>query len=189
MAAPDATATLNGVSLERQRGKYETGDLGYDRDCIVEFAAKRGTVPRTVSGALLRVSDDSVTWTLELPTAYSTRSISLETPADGVLHRGQRVVVRWSPADDQIDRRGIGFELYRSGDEPGTGAALREIEVRGNELSFTIPDRGRQSWTGPGFLRFLGSDSVDPASKACPVEQCIVNMSFSVPSMAVTVEN
>ncbi len=189
LPAPDASATLNGVSLERQRGKYATDDLAFDLDCIVAFSARGATVRRTGASAVLRLADDSVTWTLELPTAFSPRSFSLTTPSNGVLRRGQRVVIRWSRTDDQIDPRGIGFELYRSGDEPGTGTVLREVEVRGDELAFTIPDDARQSWTGPAFLRFLGSASVAPASKGYPVEQCIVNLSFSVPPIAVTVEN
>ena len=189
LPAPDATATLNGVPLKRQRGKYATDDLGFDLDCIVAFSLIGAAVPRTGASAVLRITDDRVTWALELPKAFSPRSFSPTTPSHGVLHRGQRVVVRWSPADDQIEPRGIGFELYRRGDEPGTGAVLREIEVRGDELAFTIPDDARLSWTGPAFLRFLGSASVAPASKGCPVEQCIVNVSFPVPPIAVTVEN
>lgn len=189
LPAPNAKATLNGVSLERRRGKSASDDFAYDRDCIVEFAMSGANLPRTGAGAVLHLFDESASWTFELPKAFSQRSFTLAAPSNGVLHRGERVVVKWSPADDQIDARGVGFELYRSEAELGNGNVFRDIDVRGDELSFTIPADTRQPWQGRGSLRFLGYDSVKPASKGCPVEECVANVSFVAPPIAVSMED
>src|SRR5579859_2286626 len=190
LPAPDARATLNGLSLTRMRGRHVGDDMAYDRDCIVEFAAPIDLVPKAGVGASLKISDDSATWTFEVPTAFAARSITLVAPEHGIMRRSERVLVRWSPSSDRIDAAGIAFELYRVDAEPGTGTRIRDIDVRGNEPAFTVPPSvGDPAWKGPAWLRFLGPFHVKPALGACPVSSCSVTLGFDVPSVAVTVEN
>jgi hypothetical protein len=189
LPAPKAKATLNGAPLERRRGKHALGDLAYDRDCLLEFGVPSNAIPRRGSGASLQISDDSASWSLEAPTAFEARSFALVKPSDGVLHRGERVVLRWSPASDQMDVRAIGVELYPATRGPGSGTAIRNLEARGNELSFTLPaSAGELWWTGASFLRFLGSRNVTPKIPRCPARECTVRVDFAVPTLAVTVE-
>jgi hypothetical protein len=188
LPAPKAKATLNGAPLERQRGKYAFGDLMYDRDCILEFTVASNAIPRQGSGVSLQITDDSATWMLEVPTAFETRSFTLVKPSDGVLRRGKPVVLRWSPASDQMDVRGIGVELYPATGGPGSGTAIRNLEVRDDELSFTLPSNaGDRAWAGPSFLRFLGGRHVTPKLRRCPVRTCTVSVDFAIQPLAVTV--
>jgi hypothetical protein len=188
LPAPDAKATLNGVPLERRRGEYRSDDFGYDRDCIVELGVPAAAIRRTGPSVTLRLSDASTTWQLEVPTAFSPRSFTLVTPHDGVLRRGTRVVVKWSTPSDQIYVNGIGFELYRADLGPGSGTQVRDIDVRGEELSFTLrPSSGDAAWAGPAFLRLLGPNHIDPAVTRCPVQTCNVGVHYVVPPVAVTV--
>jgi hypothetical protein len=189
LLAPNARATLNGVSLKRLRGKHVGDDLRYDRDCIVEFEVAVDAIPKKGTGASLQISDDSATWTLEIPTAFAPRSIALVSPTDRVIRRGERVVVRWSPSNDRMDWRGIAFELLRPDSRPGTGTMVKNVEVRGEELSFTpLPGDGEAPWRGPALLRFGGTYLVKPAFGACPVPSCSVTLALSVPSLALTIE-
>jgi len=189
LPAPSARATLNGAPLERRRGKHSGDDLTYDRDCLLEFGGASLAIPRSGAGVSLQISDDSATWNVEAPTAFEARSFTLVSPSDGVLRRAARVVLRWSPASDQLDARGIGVELYPASGGPGSGTAIRNLEVRADELSFTLPSgAGDVPWSGASFLRFLGTDHVKPKLDRCPLVECTVSVDFSVPTLAVTVE-
>jgi hypothetical protein len=190
LPAAGAKAVLNGSPLERLRGKPKSGgDLMYDRDCFIEFAGDAGAIRKSGADASLRISDDTTSWDLEVPSAFAPRSFTLEPPSEGVVHRGQRVVLKWSPAEDPIDARNVGFELYRSGDTPGSGTKFRDIAVNGDELSFVIsPGAGQQAWTGPAILRFLGGYQ-HPVPRHCPVHRCEVTVDVTVPPLALTLEN
>src|SRR5262245_11207691 len=189
LPAPNARATLNGVSFKRLRGTHVGDDFKYDRDCIVEFEVAVDAIPKQGSGASLQISDDSATWTLEIPAAFAPRSFALVSPTDRIIRRGERVAVRWSPSNDTIDWRGIAFELHRPESRPGTGTMIKNIQVRGEELSFTaLPGAGEAAWRGPALLRLGGTYSVKPALGACPVPSCSVTLSLSVPSLTVTLE-
>jgi hypothetical protein len=189
LPAAGAKVTLNGRPLERLRGKPTSGDLMYDRDCILEFAIDPGAIRKSGPAASLQISDESATWSVEVPSAFAARSFKLSTPNDPVIHRGQRVVLKWTPADDPIDPRDVGIELYRAGDRPGSGTAFRNIEVRGDELSFVIPPSSAAGdWTGPAVLRLLGG-YLHPAVRHCPVRECDVIVQVDVPPLAVSVED
>jgi hypothetical protein len=85
LPAPKARATLNGVSFKRLRGKHLGDDFEYERDCIVEFEVAVDRIPKRNTGASLQISDDSATWTLEIPTAFAPRSLALVSPTDRIM--------------------------------------------------------------------------------------------------------
>jgi hypothetical protein len=190
LPAPKARATLNGVALARRRGKHVGDDMSYDRDCIVEFGVAAERVRKAGPGMFLELWDGSVAWKLEVPTAFAPRTFELLTPADAIVRPGARVTVRWSPSSDRIDGRSLGFELYRAESAPGTGITIREVDVRGDTLSFSIPSQAEQSGLrGAALLRVLGTYGVKPASSHCPVHNCSVTIAFNVPALAVTLED
>lgn len=190
LPAPDATATIDDVPLERLRGKHLGGDFTYDRDCIVEFGVAASAIRRTGSSASLRISDASATWSLQVASAFSPRTVTLIAEKPGTIRRAERVVLRWSPESDQLEARGVGFELLRAGAAPGSGITLRDTEIRANEVSFKLPAAaGDSAWTGPGILRFVGYSTLALRTQRCPVDSCGVSVGFTVPSLAVTVEN
>ncbi len=191
LVARGARATLNGVPLKRERGQFASDDLAYNRDCSVEFTIPIASVPRTGDGATLQISDDSVTWTLELPTAFAPRTFTFRDASRQAVKRGSELSLRWSPPSDHLDPTWIALEIQRAGSEPGTGFVARDIKIDGAELSFRIPPTTAPSsaWSGPAWLRFLGTPGVKPKLGPCPVTSCSVTMQFDVPSLALTVEN
>jgi hypothetical protein len=69
----------------------------------VELAGPIPAAARAPAAGLLRVEDESATWTLSVPDAFTTRTLTLESPTGSgqpTLQRGDRVVLRWSPATD-----------------------------------------------------------------------------------------
>lgn len=190
LLAPQAKAAVNGEPLTRLRGKRASDDLLWDHDCFVEFGIAATAIRKTEARASVRIWDDSAKWELELPTAFSPRSFVLTAPSDGVVRGGKRVVVKWSPRSDQIDGRGIGFELYPADSKPGSGTQFRNIEVRGDEMSVTIPPSGlKDVRAGRAFLRVLGTNHVQPELRSCPVQGCKVTVGFDVPPVPVIVED
>lgn len=190
LPAPHAKATLNSEPLARLRGQRAGDDLLWDHDCFVDFGIAASAIRKTDTRASLRIWDDSATWDLELPTAFAPRSFVLKTPSDGIVRRGKPVVVKWSPGSDQIDRRSVGFELYPADGKPGSGTQFRNIEGRGDELSFTIPASGLEGvGAGRAFLRILGTNHVQPALRRCPVQNCKVTVEFDIQPLPVTVED
>jgi len=191
LLAPDTRATLNGVALERMRGEQHSDDLAYNRDCIVEFTGSIDAIPKPSPRASFRIWDDSASWNFELPTAFAPRSFALVSPNRPNIRRGEKLSLKWSTPSDSLDRRWIGFELYRAGSAPGTGTAVQDVAINGADLSLTIPTTSEsdKAWNGAGLLRFFGPEGVKPELKSCPVGSCSVTMDFSVPALPVTVEN
>ena len=64
---------------------------------------------------------------------------------------------------------------------------IRDIDVQGDKLGFTVPNSfGESAWSGRALLRFLGH--VEPATGPCPVPSCSVTIGLAVPPLTVTVE-
>jgi len=179
------------VALERMRGEQHSDDLAYNRDCIVEFTGSIDAIAKPSARASFRIWDDSGSWNFDLPTAFAPRSFALVSPNRPNIRRGEKILLQWSTPTDRLDRRWIGFELYRAGSAPGTGTAAEDVTINGADLSLTFPatSEGDKKWSGPGWLRFLGTPGVKPELLPCPVTSCSVTMDFAVPSLPVTVEN
>jgi hypothetical protein len=153
LPAPKARATLNGVVLNRLTGTRAGDDMIRDLDCIVAFGAPDGAIGNMGNAAVLRVEDQSATWTFEVPDAFTPRTMTLVSPDDRIIRRGKEVVVQWSPSSDRMDGKEIDFELYTTEMEPGKGTAIRAgrhlakaARVRGTPVP---RDRERQTGVGP----------------------------------------
>jgi hypothetical protein len=188
LLAPETRATLNDVPLVRQRGIHTGDDFAYNRDCILELSIPVGSIPRTQHGARLRIWDDATSWLFEVPTAFAPRSFELAYPTQAVSRRGAEVTLVWSTPSDDLDPTWIAFELMRADGEPGSGTTIRNPEIDGKFIRFTIPlAEGQAAWSGPALLRFLGTPGVEPAQEQCPVDACSVELDFKVPSLPIQV--
>lgn len=188
--APKARATLSGVALVRQTGKRVTDDSSYDRYCFIEFSSPGGIPANTGNGAALRIEDGSAMWTLDIPDAFTPRAVAIVSPADGIIRRGQKVVVRWSPQSDGMSGKEIGFALYGTDRDPKKWIDMGEVKVQsGGRLAFTVPSTVPRELRGPVWLQFRGTANVMPASDPCPVQSCAVSVRFPVPPLAVNLED
>jgi hypothetical protein len=189
LLAPDTRATLNDAPLQRLKGMQSSDDFAYNRDCLLELAGPLSSVPRDYPAASLRVWDDSTSWRWEVPAAFVPRSFEFAYPSQAVSKRGDRVALLWSPPTDDLDSTRIAFELLRKDARPGTGTPIRNPEIGGASLEFAIPSPGGpdEAWSGPGVLRLLGTNGVEPAREECPVESCSLNLDLEVPSLPITI--
>ena len=188
--APTVRATVNGVALKRLTGKRATDDRSYDHDCFVDFASIAGTLGKADGRATLRVEDGSATWTFEMPDAFVARAVTLVSPANGVIRRGQEVVLRWSPASDQMRGADIGFALYGSDRSLEKWIDLGKVNVRaGGRLGVTIPTTVPRDLNGPVWLQFRGTSNVHPSFGSCPARTCTASVTFTVPPVAVRLED
>lgn len=188
LRAPKARATLNGVALTRQTGRREGNDRFYDLDCLVQFSAPGGAIPVTGNGATLVVEDGSTTWTFQIPEALTPRRLTIVSPADGIIRRGQDVAMQWSPASDRIGE--VEFELYGGELQPGKGMVIHQVAARGDgRLVFTLPATIPSGLHGGAWLQLRGPAQVAPASGPCPVGSCSVSLWSSVPPVPMKLED
>jgi len=189
LLAPDTRATINDVPLVRLRGIQASDDFAYNRNCLLELSAPRGSIPKSYPTALLRIWDDTTSWLFEVPTAFAQRSLELAYPGQAVSKRGDRIALAWSPPSDDLDPTRIAFELMHADGRPGSGTVIREPEISGASLELVIPAAAgpNDAWSGPALLRFLGTPGVHPALGPCPVDTCSVDLHFEVPSLPITI--
>lgn len=202
-------ASFNGVPLKRLTGIYAFGDLTYDRGCMLELAFPgeldsdrggpevelAGPIPaaaRSPAAGLLRIEDGSATWKLSVPDAFTTRTLTLESPTgpgQPTLRRGDRVVLRWSPATDvQGKPTGLRLRLQPPGG-PLEGTVTVEsaaLTIDGDRLSFTVPSDAPDQLNGPIELQLLGPYGVAPKLLGCPVTTCQVWISPRLPPLQAT---
>ncbi len=185
LAVPATTATFNGVNLVRIRGIYRGGDLAYDHDCMIEFGfapllidSKQsigerpsilgGPVPNaalTEGCAVVRLRDETASWTWEIPDAYSARKIAIVSPADGRLVRGKEVVLRWSPESDSLG------ELSTAELQGHEG--LRQslpVQAHNRDLRISLPLDLPSTFNGPVVIRIHAD--LTPSAGHCPVFRC-----------------
>lgn len=211
--APAAVATFNGVALKRLTGTFVADEMEYDRDCLLEFAfpgpivttveggafggrrklaagmETTGPIPQAAQSAgpgVLRIEDSSAKWMLEVPDAFTPRVLTLVVPGDGVLHRSEPVVIRWSPATDILDGHEVGVSIRGAvaGSEGST--SIEKLDAKGTRLAFVVPANLPRAWNGPVLLTFHGTASVRPAVGRCPVGECTIHIAFSVPPLRAT---
>jgi hypothetical protein len=96
---------------------------------------------------------------------FVERSAELEQPAGGELHVGERAVVAWRPATDQLGLVAVFFYPQPAPGEAGTAPSFTrsgpELELDGDRIAFRVPAVD----TGPGTLRVEASADV-------PTEDC-----------------
>lgn len=197
-------ASFNGVPLKRLTGIYAFGDLTYDRGCMLELAfpgelhsdrggpevEHAGPIPaaaRSPAAGLLRVEDESATWKLSVPDAFTTRTLTLESPTGSgqpTLQRGDRVVLRWSPATD-VHSKPIGLRLQPPGRplEEAVTVESAALTIDDDRLSFTVPSDAPEQLNGPIELQLLGPYGVAPKLVGCPVMTCQVWISPRLPPL------
>jgi hypothetical protein len=199
LPAPRARASLNGIAMTRIRGVYRGGDLTYDRDCLLEFGfgppvdvkLPAGREPVQMGGALpasaltpdravVRIEDDSARWTWEIPDAFSQRRLSFESPADGTISRGSKIVLRWSPASDQLGPQ-VTVEIERSATTRQELSAKNET----GRIAFTVPSNLPPAFDGPATLRVHAA--VSPGTGPCPVSSCQISLDTPPPSIRAVV--
>jgi hypothetical protein len=188
--APKARATLNGIPLERLTGTASGDDLSYDRDCVVEFVYRRETAAGLEDAdprRLLRVEDESASWTVNVPDAFANRAMTIEEPPDRILRAGSRVVIRWSPPSDHIEPQGIAFELREANSKSSASIVIRSVVVRDDQLLFQVPKDAHLA-RGLVSLSFIGASRVTPAISACPAHKCVVSLQISEPKVIVSWE-
>jgi hypothetical protein len=186
---PRASATFNGVAMTRLLGVYAGGDLTYDRDCFLELGFAGETLPAAVraeNSGRLALTDGRVTWSLSIPDAFTPRRLDMLSSPGGSVRRGQSILLRWSPATDRLDDRGIGVGVRRHGHDAELARAIQPITIAGDQISFSVPRDLPAEWAGPVDLVFLGTALVAPALRDCPVRECQAHVTFSVPPVLVT---
>jgi hypothetical protein len=206
--AMNIKASFNGVPLKRLTGIYASGDLTYDRGCMLELAFPgeldsdrggpvelAGTIPaaaRSPAAGLLRIEDESATWKLSVPDAFTTRTLTLESPTgpgQPTLRRGDRVVLRWSPATDVHSKpKGLRLLLQPPG-RPLEEAVMVEsaaLTIDGDRLSFTVPSDAPEQLNGPIELQPLRPYGIVPKLLGCPVKECDVWISPRLPPLHAT---
>jgi hypothetical protein len=193
----NAMATFNGSPLKRMRGAYANGDLAYDRDTLLEFAFPGpdttsfgselgGPIParaRSGAGATLRIEDAGGVWVLSVPDAFTPRTLTLVSPADGVLHRGGRVVLRWSPSTDALAGTTIGL---RRAAAPLEFEKTDDATIEGDRITVTIPKNLPQGFDGPVELDLMGTTFIEPQVGPCPVKVCKASLDLSAAPVKTT---
>jgi hypothetical protein len=199
-----AKASFNGQPLKRLAGIYAMGDLTYDRGYMLEFAFPGslmrdrggpetelpGPIPaaaRSTAAALVRIEDASATWILTVPDAFTSRTLSLESPAGSEFRRGDRVVLRWSPASDVLLGKSLRLRLQQPG-HAGEGVVIGSdgLTIEGDRLSFTVPRDVPEQFTGPIQLQVLGPSVFEPKRSSCPVAWCEVWIDASIDAFSAT---
>jgi hypothetical protein len=134
--------------------------------------------------ASIRLSDDSATYVIESPAAFSQAQTSLTAPTDGVLHPGTSASVAVSTGGDAIHYARVGLSLDAapttslfSADSTG---GYNSISLNGMSFSFLVP--ATVSKAGPG--RLTGSIDIAGKISVCTgPAQCNVNTGsgFTIP--------
>jgi hypothetical protein len=200
----NAKASFNGRPLKRLTGIYAMGDLTYDRDYLLEFAFPGnsysdrggpetelpGPIPaaaRSTAAAQVRIEDASATWTLTVPDAFTPRTITLESPVGRELRRGDRVILRWSPASDVLLGKYLRLRLQPPA-QPGEGVVIGSdsLSIEGDRLTFTVPHDVPERLTGPLQIQVLGPSEFEPKRSACPVAECDVSIQSSMDALNAT---
>jgi hypothetical protein len=193
-----ARATYNGLPLKRLSGVYESREFAYDRDCHFEFAfpgqmrgepgvaasEEPGPIPaaaRVGAAAVIQLADDSARWTFSVPDAFTPRKLMrISPPVDQALHRGDTVILRWSPATDVLGDKNIAIGL-RPVERPAEGVtiAANKLAIDGDRLTFVIPGDVPENVNGPVHFQLLGTALVKPTTGPCPAASCGVSLQYS----------
>lgn len=179
----EPTFTLDGVPMTRLHGKV-TGQFRYDRDCnVYEYALEPATGVGGGPTSTLVVTDGVDTARMVVDNLFAPRTLA---PEKATAKPGEEVVLRWSPATDVYDGKGVlGVTLTREGEEP---VAVRGADVRfaDGAVRFTLP---ADIAPGPLGVEFQGTAFVQPHVAACEwVVRCDLTRTYTVAPASITVE-
>jgi hypothetical protein len=104
----------------------------------------------------------------------------MSPPGDQVLHRGDTVVLRWSPATDVLGGKKIGIGLQPV-ERPTEGVTIApdKVAIDGDRLTFVIPRDVPENVNGAIHLQLLGAAHVKPKTGPCPARSCGVSLQYS----------
>jgi hypothetical protein len=104
----------------------------------------------------------------------------MSPPGDQVLHRGDTVVLRWSPATDVLGGKNIGIGLQPV-ERPTEGVTIApdKVAIDGDRLTFVIPGDVPENVNGPVHFQLLGTALVKPTTGPCPAASCGVSLQYS----------
>lgn len=179
----EPTFTLDGVPMTRLHGKVQ-GEFNYNRDCnVFEYALDPATGVGTGPQSTLVVTDGKDTARMVVDNLFAPRTV---TPEQATAKAGEEVVLRWSPATDVYDGKGVlGVTLRREGEEP--------VVVRGADVAwvdgtvrFKLP---ADLAPGPLAVEFQGTAFVQPRVAACEwVVRCDQARTYTVAPTTLTVQ-
>jgi hypothetical protein len=183
------SATFNGQPFTRFTGWYRNGDVAYDRDTVLELGFADGGMPpeaRSASAAEFRLQDGDNVYSVTVPDAFTPRRMSFISPADGVLHTGQRVQLAWSPPSDGFSAN-VAIQVLADGEDPLRGGIVVHPEFSPGVIAFTMPSslpgHGTAPTPRPARIQLLGTAGVNPATH-CSVESCTVGLELAPADLA-----
>jgi hypothetical protein len=186
--AAGAAATFNGKALQRLTGVYTGGDLQYDRDCLLELTFPGDAIPsdaREPGRASLEIAEGETRVVLQIPDALAARSLAFVSPANGVLHSGEVVTLRWQPGTDDITKGDLALRPAGSRDvEEGIVIRNEDLSIHGDRITFTVPAVSAPNLGREVEIRYLGTALVNPRVGPCPVDRCSVHVTFDVAPLA-----
>ncbi len=181
-ALPDLRASVDGVPLTRLHGKYDDGNLRYDRDCFVyEFEGLADVVGKVAANPdnVVTVSDGITTLAATVHQLFSEPRF--EGPTAPVA-AGSEVVLTLVPAGDNVDPTVVvSVDLTVEGSPKlSVPAAAAKDGIR-----FTLP----ADVHGAVSVEVFGTLAYNPPVTACVVAaKCSASRVFVAPPMALTVQ-
>jgi hypothetical protein len=141
-----------------------------------------GPIParaRSPGPASIRIDEGKTHLVLEIPDAFSPRRLTFVLPAEGVLHRGQRVSVRWQPGSDDISQTGIVLRpLGSTRVDDNVVIPKEDLVINGDRIDFRIPTALPDRLHGQIEIGVIGTAYVKPRFGPCPVDRCSVSLTF-----------
>ncbi len=88
----------------------------------------------------VQLHDGTATWSMTVVAPFDQRRISLISPADGVLHGGDAVVLAYSPPTDVLTKVAVGFNADGEAADAGFFLGDGGVTVTSADLiEFTVP--------------------------------------------------
>lgn len=176
-AIAPVTGTLNGVALEQTRaGGQEL--LGPPGCHAKELSVPAGRTPDLSGDIRVEVKQGATVFALESQVPCEKRTVTMVSPADGVLRPGTPVVLSRSHPLDPLTATELNVSLPMS-----TGIRVA-VEAVGSELHLTMP--ADLTDIGPGRISFRSTD-FSAAAQCSGVETCVVRCVEATPdAIAIT---
>ena len=130
----------------------------------------------------VQLHDGTATWNMTVVAPFDQRGISLISPADGVLHGGDAVVLAYSPPTDVLSKVAVGFNA--DGEAADAGFLLGDggVTVTSADLiEFTVP-RGLAAAAGTLFVSASAAAQITACSGPAACEAPLPATALSVPA-------
>ncbi len=134
----NAKAHINGAAaVADSLGDYEPPVLWSPERCVNPEWRLEGPPPSDVTSATATIADRTATITMTVENPYAERRLTLVSPADRKIRRGEEVVLRWSVATDVLDAR---IPAYFNPEGGGTPFNTSVPVIEGDLVRVRIPD-------------------------------------------------